>query len=212
MTADWGQPGTEFHAAVSQFFGEQAIVFEWSGHLFDRIFSGAVKLHNFISRHEFKEGEKLNIVAHSHGGNVAKAYTRFDGRRIDTLITMGTPQRSDFRIYPGTVGNYFNVYSKYDLIQKSGGPWYYFGLPFAGRTDRCSINIGIDRASGVGRVGHGDLHTVAVWHEMERWLIRAGYGLDPVNVNGGCWASHIADGGGSGSGSTREDFSIMNVL
>jgi hypothetical protein len=175
MTAEWGKPGTAFNAAVSRFFGEQAITFEWSGHLFDRIFSGAVGLYKFTQSYHFKPGEKLNIVAHSHGGNAVKAYTHIGGHFIDTLITMGTPQRSDFQIVRQNVGVYLNVYSKHDWVQKSGGPWYYLGLPLAGRTDPLAINIGVDRASGVGDVGHGDLHTAGVWCEMEQWLLRAHY-------------------------------------
>jgi RHS repeat-associated protein len=194
--AAWGQPGTPFNESVSRFFGEKAVVYEWSGKLFDRIFSGALGLRDFINAHTFRPGEKLNIIAHSHGGNVVKAYTGMDSRFIDTFITLGTPQRSDFKIFRWRVGTYLNVYSKHDWIQKSGGPWYFFLMPFAGRTDRSAINIGIDRAYGLGQVGHSELHTPEVWCEMEQWLLRAGYRFGEAR-SGSC-------GGGSGGFTPRQ--------
>jgi hypothetical protein len=134
-------------------------------------------------------------VPRSHGGNLVKQYTTEQGAiRIDTLITFGTPQRSDVSFDTSMVGTYLNVYSKYDWVQRLGGPWYSFF--WAGRTDKCAINIGIDWAPGVGRVGHGDLHTVSVWDQMVSWLQRAGYGMNPQNATVGyCTAGYGGDPG-----------------
>lgn len=156
-----------------------------SGKLFERAFSGAAALAEAVNAHKFACGEKLNIVAHSQGGNAAKAFTEMGLRYADTLITMGTPQRYDFKVAYGSVGNYLNVSSKFDVFQKMGGSWVTLGR--AGRTNKCAVNVGVDRAPGVGKVGHSDLHTPQGWREMEKWLCRAGYGLQPENVNGGCW-------------------------
>ncbi len=192
--ASFGAPGTEFNEAVSNFFGEAAQTFTWGGFQFG---PGADLLAEFISNYSFAEGEKLNIVAHSWGGELAKMYTWMDGRQIDTLITLGTPQRSDININMVGVGTYLNVYSKHDRTQKLGGPWFLFPLTIlgaftfplpwhvgsAGRTDPCAINIGIDYTAETGNVSHGDLHSAPVWNAMEAWLVRAGYGLSPVDLN-----------------------------
>jgi RHS repeat-associated protein len=117
---EWAQPGTAFHAAVSAFFGEEARVFLWSGgNSAPARLEAAEQLRQFIATYPFRPGEALNIVAHSHGGNVAKLFALSGTRKIDTLITLGTPH--DFTILPGTVGNYFNVYSKHDRVQKHLG-------------------------------------------------------------------------------------------
>lgn len=212
----YAAPDTPFNAAMANYFGEDVYVLEWRGQTYERE-SAMQSLLNAVRSHDFAEGERLNIVAHSHGGNIVKDYTWQEGaRKIDTLITLGTPQRWDYRIKGSMVGTYLNVYSKYDTIQKFGGysPWsgiggaiiggIVFGPPGglfgaksgaliggllglfvgkAGRTDRCAVNIGIDRATGVGRVDHGDLHTVAVWNAMEAWLIRANHGLHPTDLS-----------------------------
>jgi RHS repeat-associated protein len=127
----WGQIGTPFNTAVSKYFGEQATVWTWSGcdgnfiaEIIGFCYEGAGQaLAKFIAGYHFAPGEKLNIVAHSQGGNVVKAYTNVDGAHIiDTLITLGTPQRSDFTIDPNEVRHYFNVYSANDWVQPLGGP------------------------------------------------------------------------------------------
>jgi RHS repeat-associated protein len=224
--APWGQPGTPFHQAVSETFGESALTFTWSGTHFLGWEDAARSLRDFILLHMGFTGDldqPLNIVAHSHGGNVVKAYTWLpDAPRIDTLINMGTPQYPGYNINPSRVGTYLNVYSKYDGIQNylapkgwfawvgaillgtfTGNPWFAIpgflgaGAVTNGRTDRCAINIGIDRAPGVGNVNHNDYHSPEVWTEVQRWLIRAGYGGNPTNATVGYCANA---GGASGPG------------
>jgi hypothetical protein len=117
------------------------------------------------------------------------------------------------------VGTYLNVYSKYDWKQKVGGasPWAGTAgsiigglignwpgavlggilgavLGQAGRTDSCAVNIGIDRAPGIGKVSHEDLHTASVWYEMEAWLVRANHGLHPENLSYCGLPVHHAEG------------------
>jgi hypothetical protein len=193
---------------ISQYFDEPGQVFEWRGQPWERD-SAAESLVNFVASYQFKDGEKLNMVAHSHGGNVVKMYTWFGAaRKIDTFVSLGTPQRVDFNMNGTMVGNYFNVYSKHDAIQKIGGVWPYTaavgaivgaivgGGPGAalgalvgasvgqgGRTDPCAVNIGIDNLPGLGHVGHSDLHTPQVWSAMTSWLVRAGHGLHPTGLS-----------------------------
>ena len=78
-------------------------------------------LWTYANNYKFKDGEKLNIVAHSWGGEVAKLYTFWGQRKIDTLVTLGTPERFDILIDMHRVGNYFNVYSSHDIVQTMGG-------------------------------------------------------------------------------------------
>ncbi|MDZ7637654.1 MAG: RHS repeat-associated core domain-containing protein [Bryobacterales bacterium] len=110
--ADWGKPGTPFHRAVSNYFGEEAVVIEWRGQPYTWG-SAEAALANYIAAYDFAEGEKLNVVAHSHGGNVVKNYTwKSEARFIDVLVTLGTPQWGFPAIKRTGVGTYLNVYSR----------------------------------------------------------------------------------------------------
>ena len=43
------------------------------------------------------------------------------GHKIDNLVTLGTPIRSDYKPNTNAIGNHINVYSQYDDVQKGGG-------------------------------------------------------------------------------------------
>jgi hypothetical protein len=110
----------------------------------------------------------LNIVAHSHGGNVVKDYTQLPGvPKIDTLVNLGTPQRNEHIIDLEQVGNYFNVYSIYDGVQDNfaGYDWESVIFMSAGPVPQRSAwanNIRLDHMVVEGhtrRVGHPDYHT-----------------------------------------------------
>jgi pimeloyl-ACP methyl ester carboxylesterase len=69
-------------------------VFRWSGENTDEARQQAAQeLAEFINNYQFAEGETLNIVAHSHGGNVAFLASQQVNRQINNLVTLGTPIR-----------------------------------------------------------------------------------------------------------------------
>ena len=68
--------------------------------------------------------EPINVIAHSHGGNVAFEATQA-GAQIDTLVTLGTPGRDDHRPDQNNIGNWYNVYSEADGVQSRGGDAFY---------------------------------------------------------------------------------------
>lgn len=79
-----------------------------------------------VKNHKFKEGEPLNIVGHSHGGNIIKEFTQlYEGEKeIDSVVMMGTPQRPDY-VFDKTDmaegGKIINVYDTQDKVQVMGG-------------------------------------------------------------------------------------------
>ena len=90
-------------------------------------------------------GEKINIVAHSHGGNVVKKLTELAGegkvslpQNIDTAVNLGTPQRSDYKFDRSQVENVINIYTKEDVIQRLGGKLLGTGGQFDQQAD---VNI-----------------------------------------------------------------------
>lgn len=168
--ADANHAGSMFHARVSATFGESAVTFNWSGgnSRGDRT-RAAAELAAFISG-RLKEGEPLNIVAHSHGGNVVKEYTaRKDAARISTFVALGTPQRADYSIDRSRVKKYVNVYSNNDSVQTRGGGEHTWPTEWgsAGRTDSAASNVDVSVVDGV-KIGHSDLHTDRVWNQAMR--------------------------------------------
>lgn len=127
---NWSNTKTDFFYKVAGTFadnvGGETIIWndyeKWSGKNSNEDRSKAAKeLAKFINNYDYKDGEKLNIVAHSHGGNVVKEASHLISRQIDTLATLGTPQRSDYNINTNMVNTYINVYSVWDGVQISGG-------------------------------------------------------------------------------------------
>jgi RHS repeat-associated protein len=119
---------------ASQTFGETPVLFngrsQWSGgnNHNDRMLAGN-NLADLINNHNFAQGEQLNIVAHSHGGNVAKIASHMlqANKNIDNLITLGTPARPDYPTNMSAVSNMVEVYSNNDLIQSHAGNNSSFG-------------------------------------------------------------------------------------
>ncbi len=160
---DWAAPGTPFNTAVSATFGMQAIVLEWSGANSRKARADAARaLKALVDSYALPDDAPLNIVAHSHGGNVVKAYTNLPGaRRITNLVCLGAPQRTDYRIDAGHVRVYDNVYSLRDPVQISGGPLG--SMTPAPRVDPAATNI--DETARAA--SHSDLHTEPVWRDVE---------------------------------------------
>jgi hypothetical protein len=137
--ANWADRGTPFRQAIEATFNTEedgdVEVWPWfEDGLVDltilSLYEGVVfegwNLASFINRYSFKEGEKLNIVAHSYGGNVVKAAMPYLNRQIDNLVTLGTPQNVDLaflgiRTRPDKVKNHCNVSSLSDGVQFAGG-------------------------------------------------------------------------------------------
>ena len=87
---------SKFKDQVSKTFGEKAIVLN-NNNMQDNSSSRAAaakQLESLIHDHQFAEGEKLNIVTHSHGGNVADL--RLHRRACRTRSTLLLPSAFQF--------------------------------------------------------------------------------------------------------------------
>jgi RHS repeat-associated protein len=115
--------GKQYLARVSDTFHETAVVFNWSGddNRLARIGAG-FDLARMVNGHEFKSGEQLNIVAHSHGGTVAVLGAPFFNRAVDNLVTLGTPSRNDNQVSRlVNILNHVQVYDSNDQVQQAAG-------------------------------------------------------------------------------------------
>jgi pimeloyl-ACP methyl ester carboxylesterase len=181
---EWSK--SEFRIQVSRTFGEDAKVLSNNNMGNSReARSAAVKeLKAMIAGHKFAPGEKLNIVAHSHGGNVAFQASNELEHKIDNLVTLGTPIRSDYQPNSNAIGCHINVYSQFDGVQTMGGftdtsMTIGFGAQVpvhrevgpAGRSVGSATNI----EAGFGDKGGLDSHSAlwknkAVWEKVEPLL------------------------------------------
>jgi pimeloyl-ACP methyl ester carboxylesterase len=77
-----------------------------------------------LAHHTANPDDPINLVAHSHGGNVAILATNMlaaEGIKVENLVTIGTPVREYKLDKDVTVGQHVNVYNVYDNVQTGGG-------------------------------------------------------------------------------------------
>ena len=107
---------------ISKTYKEDVVLLDWSGGNTPQArLEAARALNELISHHQFKYGEDLNLIGHSHGGNVIKLYSnnRY-ARPIDSVVTLATPNRDDYKFNKNSLtsdGHYYNVYDSRDPVQ-----------------------------------------------------------------------------------------------
>ncbi len=118
-------PGGDFFSRVARTVNDRSVgAFSWSGGntRADRA-SAAHSLAALIHAYKFAPGEQLNLVAHSHGGNVAIDAVNLGLRhKVNNLVLLGTPARAEYRLEDrSAVDRFIAVSSPRDPIQMSGG-------------------------------------------------------------------------------------------
>jgi hypothetical protein len=107
--------------------------------------------------------QSLDIIAHSHGGNVCFLASRM-GLNIRKLITLGTPIRTEYPPDVRQTGIIHNAYSTHDHVQTPTGT-----VPNRrgeGRSLGDAANVINHRADDDGhggQPGHSDLHEKDTW-------------------------------------------------
>jgi filamentous hemagglutinin len=180
----------EFLDILSKTYHEPVYQFDWSGKdgtengagadnsSFARLNAG-FRLSEFVENYKFEEGETLNIIAHSHGGNVVKDFTQlYQGdKKIDNVIFLGTPVIKDYEIDYSKLGDNAvirNVYDTSDIVQRAGGSDFQFNFGVnvdkIGIADRIMTNgkvKNIEVESGNHPVNsHSDLDDKKVWEQF----------------------------------------------
>jgi hypothetical protein len=98
-------------------------VLRWSGRNGDQHrLQAAEELLELIAEHRFAAGDKLTVLTHSHGGNVALAAShRGMAHPIDNLITLNKPRLVANTYRAGeNLGIFFNISANRDWIQWAG--------------------------------------------------------------------------------------------
>ena len=127
---DWSSSGSmsNFISSVGKTFNDtkntQVINDQniWSGKDNDSARQSAAKsISDMINNYSFAKDEPLNIVGHSHGGNVGILVSQMTDHKIDNLVTIGTPVISDYQPNYSMIGKHTSVYSNIDAVQAFGG-------------------------------------------------------------------------------------------
>lgn len=100
-TGEWALPGTEFSNAIAATYGAVPEFKYWSSNSWQQvlppyyvgIWSGALDLANFLD--SLPPGD-VNLIAHSHGGNVVLASQYWSTRPVRRYINLATPINWDF--------------------------------------------------------------------------------------------------------------------
>lgn len=124
---DWSP---EF-SAIAETFGYPPIQFRWFDNdavfppFYGGIFNGGFALASFLNG---VGGDNLNLIAHSHGGNVVKIASYFLWRPFQHLIHLGTPVNWDLYQLGGPGAYSFCQVSSYtDYTQFGGSSPYQVG-------------------------------------------------------------------------------------
>ena len=134
--------------------------------------AGAEMLRAMIAAHRFGPGARLQVITHSHGGNVALAASRLGlAREIDCLITLNKPQMDSEMYRPGeNIGRFYN-------ISTAGWDWIQFWGSAAKRhykTDPRAVNKVFDTSKSRLKP-----HAALVWDDeiremWWRWVLEQG--------------------------------------
>lgn len=161
----------QFIRAVGRTFRENPVLWEWSGadDNLSRQIAGlglAVYLMNYKRDHPC---EPVNVIAHSHGGNVA--FIASEMVEIDTLVTLGTPIR-EYSPNLNNINELINVFSVRDGVQSllGGADHSIFGnefgrafqtLPYGGPVENREV-----LTTKSGTAAHSELLTRDVWNQL----------------------------------------------
>jgi RHS repeat-associated protein len=154
----WGKstesfPKDFYHHVMTYYGDPNARFFNWSGANTDAARQQAAwDLAQELQRyHRENPCESIQVVAHSHGGNVALLASQFPGVAIDELVTLGTPILAGYQP-SDSIGSWYNISSSGDWVQNHAYPY-----TSAARYSPLATNIRLDGLS------HIQLHTVAGW-------------------------------------------------
>lgn len=163
-TSTWWHPGSSFWSHVNNITGDVyggSDAFSWSGanRHGDRE-QAATDLINWVTSHP---AQSLDVIAHSHGGNVGFLATRL-GLKVHRFITLGTPIRLEYLPDLRNVDVLHNVFSTRDRVQTPPGTFP--NRRGEGRTLGDGISVLNHRATdnGTGKQpAHSDLHDPPTW-------------------------------------------------
>jgi RHS repeat-associated protein len=162
---NWANENSAFSRSIERHFGDRLFSLSWSGtNGSEARTEGAELLAQRIAEVQRLTGDKnINIVAHSHGGNVVKEYTnRPDAVRLNFVVNLNTPQRSDYRANMNNITKLINVYNHNDMVQINGGNGKIDTRIFeSGNAGRFDFQAHLNIETPYGKMGKLDSHSIS---------------------------------------------------
>jgi hypothetical protein len=182
----------EFKKSVAETLNDpNQEVFNWSGGNSDKARQEGAKelLEQINNGYKYMEGEEVNIVGHSHGGNINKIVSNlydYNNNPVLNVYNFATPNRSDY-VVNTNVNKYYNIYDKGDKIIQDifGGTdtvsVYLFPISIKApilinlpknptQTDDNAINIGINQRDKNMFKKHIDIKNPETIEELKKYL------------------------------------------
>jgi RHS repeat-associated protein len=191
---DWSSTGafSGFISDVGKTFNEPPTVINnpsvWSGADTSAArMKAAQAIASGISNYWFADGETLNIVGLSHGGNIGIEVSQLTNHKIDNLITMGTPVRDDYQPNAAMIGNHIQVFSSNDKIWQGMGGGQTSGSQLAGGLLFGALGWAIGGALNWGELGPAG-HQFADAKNINE---TAALGANPYTVHGKLWSTPL---------------------
>jgi hypothetical protein len=124
--------------------------------------AAAQNLREMIAAHPFAPDETLNIVAHSHGGNVALAASHLGlAQPIDILITLNKPTLLRDAYMPRkNIENFYNISAARDWIQWAASDTK---MPWSFANDKRAVNHTINTSASNIKP-----HAALIWDDKFR--------------------------------------------
>jgi hypothetical protein len=141
----WSLNSALFGCANTPPLGGPVRLLYWCGRNSDAArVQAARRLRRSVASHLFAPGEPLNVIGHSHGGNVALAASHLGlGRAIDLLITLNKPTRRGKAYVPGpNIRQFYNLSARRDGLQ-----WFGSDAKWRHATDPHAINHVFDTSA-----------------------------------------------------------------
>lgn len=174
----WASPQSPQSQLIAERFGGQTTAFRWSGKNHQEARAQAAEaLAKLINDYQAKD-IKVNIFAHSHGGNVVNEAIRLldDDAKINFLANLGTPVREDHRLTRSQIVDktnfYVNVTGGKDPVAKAGGTdWVLPGRGFFSK-EKASYGLAKRRDNAADFIikikdaKHPDLYSLAVINQL----------------------------------------------
>lgn len=119
----WIYPGSPEFGAIADTFGYPPTPFQWFGNdnvippLYSSIWNGAMDLANFLNG---VQADNVNVIAHSHGGNVVKIASWWVSRPLGHVINLATPVNWDLWPLDGHAYSFCQASSYWDWVQFFG--------------------------------------------------------------------------------------------
>jgi hypothetical protein len=148
----WPNPNGKAADLVAQHFGGSSLSFQWSGKLDNAERSHAADVLRANIMDLIDKGYEVNLITHSHGGNVAiEAINGLPNRySIGEFVSLARPIRSDYYLEPQRVNYYTTAIGDSDHVVAFGGGYTSFGDAYesgATRSRRGDLEITVENSS-----------------------------------------------------------------